>query len=372
MGKLIRLLVILVVIGAGVVGVYAWLRGKDGAGDGLKTVDVETGAITEKAIAVGQIKPRLEFKVKSKIPGIVKRCFVEVGERVRAGDPLFEIAPDPTPSELVQVEREVESRRAAYDRAKADFDRLRQLHAEGIVAKGDLDAAREAFDRARIELARAEDGLALTRKGRIEGRGSEMESIVRAPAGGVLLARQVNPGDPVVPLTSYQPGTDMATVADMSDLIFQGTVDEIDVGKLQVGVEARIKIGALPDKPVTGRISRIAPQAKEKDGARLFDIELELDPAASLTLRAGYSANADLVIREKTGILVIPERLVTFEDGGKKAFVEVPGDAPGAEPKRIEITTGLSDGLNVEVLSGLSKGDKVIQRPPKEISGLPG
>jgi HlyD family secretion protein len=372
MGKLIRLLVILVVIGGGIVGVYAWLRGKDSGDGGLKTVDITSGAITEKAIAVGQIKPRLEFKVKSKISGLVKRCFVEVGQVVQAGDPLFEIAPDPTPTELVQVEREVESRRTAFDRAQADFRRIEELNRQGIVARGDLDAAREDFERTRIELARAQDALALTRKGRIEGRGSEMESIVRAPAGGVVLARQVNPGDPVVPLTSYQPGTELATVADMRDLIFQGTVDEIDVGKLGVGVLARIKIGALPDQAVTGRISRIAPQAKEKDGARLFDIELELDPSPGITLRAGYSANADLIIREKTDVLLVPERVVTFEDGGKKAFVEVPGDAPGAEPKKIEITTGLSDGLNVEVVSGLSKGDKVVQRPPKEISGLPG
>ncbi len=370
MGRLIRLLVILVVIGAGVVGVYAWLRGKDAADGGLQTVEVTTGAITEKAIAVGQIKPRLEFKVKSKISGLVKRCFVEVGQTVRTGDPLFEIAPDPTPTELVQVEREVEARRTGFIRAKADYERMRQLHSEGILSRGELDAAQESFERARIELARAEDAAALTRKGRIEGRGSEMESIVRAPAGGVVLSRQVNPGDPVVPLTSYQPGTELATVADMSDLIFVGTVDEIDVGKLAVGIPARIKVGALPDQQVAGRISRIAPQATEKDGARLFDVELELDAAPGITLRAGYSANADLVIREKTDILLVPERLVTFEEDGKQAFVEVPSDVPGAEPKRLQIETGLSDGLNIEVISGLAKGDKVIQRPPKEITGL--
>jgi HlyD family secretion protein len=160
----------------------------------------------------------------------------------------------------------------------------------------------------------------------------------------------------------------MATIADMSDLIFKGTVDEIDVGKMRVGLQARIKVGALPSDVVTGRVSRIAPQAQQKEGATLFDVEIELDPANRITLRAGYSANADVIIREKKDVLVIPERLVSFEDGGRKATVEIPGATPKAAPKKVAIKTGISDGLNVEVVSGLARGTKVIERPPKEIS----
>jgi HlyD family secretion protein len=171
-----------------------------------------------------------------------------------------------------------------------------------------------------------------------------------------------------VPLTSYQPGTEMATIADMSDLIFKGTVDEIDVGKLAAGMPARIKVGALPTDVVNGHVSRIAPQAQQKEGATLFDVEIELDPSNKITLRAGYSANADVIIREKKDVLTIPERLVTFEDGGKKATVELAGAGPKVQPKKTEIKTGISDGLNVEVVSGLKKGDRVVERPPKEIS----
>src|SRR5450759_1192132 len=123
-----------------------------------------------------------------------------------------------------------------------------------------------------------------------------MESIVRAPAAGTVLTRTVNPGDPITPLTSYQPGTEMATIADMSDLIFKGTVDEIDVGKLSAGMLARIKVGALPSDVVNGHVSRIAPQAQQKEGATLFDVEIELDPSTKITLRAGYSANADVIL----------------------------------------------------------------------------
>ena len=194
-----------------------------------------------------------------------------------------------------------------------------------------------------------------------------MDSIIRAPAAGTILTRAVNPGDPVVPLTSYQPGTELATIADMSDLIFKGTVDEIDVGKLHVSLPARIKVGALPTDVVTGKVARIAPQAQQKDGATLFDLEIELDPGQKIVLRAGYSANADLIIREKKDVVTIPERLVTFEDGGKKAFVELPGRNPKDEPKKVEITTGISDGLNIEVTGGVKKGDQLVQRPPKQI-----
>jgi len=215
-----------------------------------------------------------------------------------------------------------------------------------------------------VAMTKAEQNRDLTRKGRLTVSGTE--SIIRAPAAGTILTRTVNPGDPIVPLTSYQPGTEMATIADMRDLIFKGTVDEIDVGKLSVGMQTRIKVGALPTDVVTGKVSRIAPQAQQKEGATLFDVEVELEPS-KITLRAGYSANADVIIREHKDVLVIPERLVTFADGGKKASVEVPGSDPKS-PKKVDIKTGISDGLNVEVLSGLKKGEKVVERPPKEIS----
>ncbi len=236
-----------------------------------------------------------------------------------------------------------------------------------MTAKSDLDVKREAFELAKVALAKAEQERDLTRNGRIDTASVSMESIIRAPAAGTVLTRAVNPGEPVVPLTSYQPGTELAAIADMSDLIFKGTVDEIDVGKLKMALPARIKVGALPTDVVTGKVARIAPQAQQKDGATLFDVEIELDPA-TVTLRAGYSANADLIIRERTDVLTIPERVVIFEDGGKKTFVEVPGATEKAEPVKTAVKLGVSDGLNVEVAEGLSLGAKVLERPPKKLT----
>ena len=364
MRKLWKTLFILVVLAGASAGLYAWTRnGKKGDGD-FKQVEVIQGSIVEKAVAVGQIQPRQKFSVKSKISGIVKRALAQVGDTVTAGDPLFEIAPDPTPLEVTEVDRQVESAEASFRRAEGDYQRSLQLSRSGVLPKSDVEAKKESYDLAHVALTKAEQNRDLTRKGRLTISGTE--SVIRAPAAGTILTRTVNPGDPIVPLTSYQPGTEMATIADMRDLIFKGTVDEIDVGKLSVGMPTRIKVGALPTDVVTGRVSRIAPQAQQKEGATLFDVEVELEPS-KITLRAGYSANADVIIREKKDVLVIPERLVTFADGGKKASVELPGSDPKS-PKKVDIKTGISDGLNVEVLSGLTKGQKIVERPPKEIS----
>ncbi len=364
MRKLWKTLFILVLLAGASAGLYAWTRSGNKSDGGLKHVEVIEGSIVEKAVAVGQIQPRQKFSVKSKISGIVKRALAQVGDTVQAGDPLFEIAPDPTPLEITEVDRQVESAAASFRKADGDYQRSLQLSRSGVLPKSDVEAKKESYDLAHVALTKAEQNRDLTRKGRLTISGTE--SVISAPAAGTILTRTVNPGDPIVPLTSYQPGTEMATVADMRDLIFKGTVDEIDVGKLAVGMTTRIKVGALPTDVVTGRVSRIAPQAQQKEGATLFDVEVELDPS-KITLRAGYSANADVIIREKKDVLVIPERLVTFSDGGKKASVEVPGADPKS-PKKVDIKTGISDGLNIEVLSGLKKGDKLVERPPKEIS----
>ncbi len=368
MGKLIRILIILAVLGGGAFVLYARIIKKHETKPGLTMVTVRRGDITEKALAVGEIQPRVKIQVKSKISGIVRRCFVEVGDHVEAGDPLFEVAPDPTPQELLSVDNRVRSAQASFDKAKADFQRSAMLFKRGLLPKSQLDAAQETYELARVSLEQARADQELTRKGRVTEGATRVETVIRAPITGTVLSRDVDRGDPVVPLTSYQPGTQLASLANMHDLIFKGTVDEIDVGKIRVGLPCRIKVGALPNATVTGHISRIAPQAKKSEGATLFDVEAELDKGTAVVLRAGYSANANVIIKEVKNVLLIPERLVHFEDGGKKTTVDIPGVGPDSKPRTVPVKLGLSDGLNVQILSGLKEGDKVIQRPPKEIS----
>ena len=369
MGKVVKILLVFVLLAAFVVGGYAWVQDQRSDKPSYTLVEVTRGDITEKAVAVGQIQPRLKFDIKSKISGIVRNAPVKVGDKVEAGDPVFEISPDPTPGELLEAERQVDSAQSAYNRANTDMERSQELMDKGLESKDTHDTKHETYELARIELNSARNRLQLIQEGRISGRGQKMESVIRSPAAGIMLERLVNPGDSVVPLTGYMEGTKLATIADMSDLIFKGTVDEIDVGKLQPGLPVRLKVGALPDATITGHLTRIAPQAIEKENAKLFEVEIELDVHDGVLLRAGYSANADLVIREKQKILLIPERLVIFEEEAANSFVEIPGEVPEAEPRKVPVETGLSDGLNIEVISGLKGGDKIVQRPPREIEG---
>jgi HlyD family secretion protein len=330
----------------------------------FKTVDIVRGIVVEKALAVGSIRPDREIAVKSKISGIVKRSYREVGDRVQAGDPLFEILPDPTPLELTEARREVEIAQNIFEQAKRKSDRSQALKDQGILANQEWEVADKEIQDAKIRLTLATERLALVEKGHVRSEHMNVESIIRAPITGTVLELLVHEGDPVVPLTSYQAGTALTSLADMSTLLFKGTVDEIDVGKLKEGMPARIKVGALPDAKVDGKVYKISPKSKTAEGATLFDVEITLLPSPGVVLRAGYSANADVVVREKDNVLLVPERLVTFASG--KSTVEIPG-VGDAEPTKREIKVGLSDGINVEVTDGLKEKESVVERPPKKI-----
>jgi HlyD family secretion protein len=354
-----------VLVCAGGVTAVLYSKSNSSKTNGFKTVPVARGSVVEKALAIGAIKPKREIAVKSKISGIVKTSYREIGDKVKPGDPLFDIIPDPTPMELTEARRELEIARNVFDQAKKKYDRARTLREQGILATQDWEQADKDIQDSKIRLELANERLALIEKGRVKSERMAVESIIRSPIAGTVLELLVNEGDPVVPLTSYQAGTALTNLADMNTLVFKGTVDEIDVGKLHEGMPAHIKIGALPDAKVEGKIYKISPKSKTAEGATLFDVEIELLPAKGVVLRAGYSANAEIAVREKHDVLLVPERLVTFADG--KASVELPATTEKGQPTKKEIKTGLSDGMNVEVAEGLQEKDLVVERPPKKI-----
>jgi HlyD family secretion protein len=366
MGRFIKMLIGIVALGGLGFGVFLLVpRDAAGKANAFNLIPVERGTIVDKALATGQIVPEQEIQVKSQISGIVKVCYAQVGDKVQAGDRLFQIIPDPTPLEVTEAERRLDLAEVAYRQARTELDRSRRLLDSGILARDKYDATQEAHDQARIQRDLARERLALLKEGQIQTKAGGIDSVIRAPASGTVLERHVDPGDPVVPLTTYQEGTALMTLADMDRLVFKGTVDEIDVGKLREEMPVRIQIGALPEAEVLGHLARIAPKAKEEEGSTLFDVKVEIDEAGDVVLRAGYSANANIVIQEKEDVLLLPERLVLFED--EATFVELPPVEEGAEPEKVQITVGLSDGLNVEIVAGLDEGSQVVERPPREI-----
>lgn len=358
--KIFFIAIIVIIIGS---VLFFAIDGSANKEEGNKTVAVERGTIVDKALAVGKIDPRQEISIKSKIPGIVKKIYVDVGDYVNVGDPLFDIAPDPTPIELTQAKREVEIRQVAYDNTKRELDRAKTLLDRDLASPQEYDTKKTACDDARLRLQLAQEELSLIESG-YSTSSSKVNNIIKSPFNGTVLSKLVEEGDPIVPLTSYQAGTDLMTLAKMDDLIFKGNVDEIDVGKLHEGMEAEIEIGAFTSQDkIIGVLKKISPKAHKEEGATLFEVEIEITESHGNFLRAGYSANADIIITKKENILFIPERLITTKDSAQ--FVEVQ-DTAAVVTKR-EIQTGLSDGINIEVSDGLNEGELVIERPPKEI-----
>lgn len=328
----------------------------------IKLVAATRGDIQEKALAVGTIEPEKEIKVKSTIPGIVAEVLFKVGDAVQAGAPIFKISPNPTPLEYVEARRAMELAEVTMLKLKGDWTRQLELYKGNLISKSEMDATEGTYREAELRYKTSAERFELLEKGRIRMANRDINSLVNSPISGVILSQSVFQGDPVVPLTNYQPGTELCSLADMGSLLFKGTVDEIDVGKIADGMPAEIQIGALPDAKIPGRVDRIFPKAKKEGNATLFDIWILIGDAPKVTLRAGFSSTASIRIRESRGVVLIPERLILFEDG--KKFVEVPD---GEKSRKVEVRTGLSDGLNIEVLDGLKEGDKVVERPPREI-----
>jgi HlyD family secretion protein len=329
----------------------------------LPKIKVTRGNIVDKALAVGTIEPEFEISVKSKVSGAVSRIFADAGTYVRAGQPLLEVRPDPTPLELAEAKRNLQMAQVEMDNVGRERVRQESLREKQLTSLKEYEDFQQKFDETDLRLKLSRERLDLLEKGKVRIGGTNIESIIKAPIDGFVLKKSVEVGDPVTPLTSYQEGTVLMKMANMERLLFKGTVDEIDVGKLREGMEAEIKVGALPTDKIMGKLTKISLKADKKENATVFPIEIVVPKASNSTLRAGYSANANVIIRKKDSVLVIPERVVTFRNDS--AFVKVFLGADKSEDRQIK--TGLSDAINVEVVEGLKEGEEILEKPVKKI-----
>ena len=314
-------------------------------------------------MAIGTIEPRVEVGVKSILAGVVRKRYAEVGDYVKKGAPLLEISPNPTPLELIELRRSIEMRQIELKNLQKELERQTELKKQNLNSDTDVELAQRRVDESTVQLSLSQERLSLQESGRIVGGDNAVETVIRSPIDGFVLEDSIEIGDPVVPLTPYQEGTVLMRMAAMKDLIFRGTVDEIDVGRLTEGMPVVIKIGALPDAQVKGKLSKIWLKARKQEQATVFPIEIVLTEVTGTTLRAGYSANAEVIIARRDSVVLIPERLITQRNDS--SFVTVKKDDGTGEERRIK--TGLSDAINVEVLEGLTVGEQVQEKPPKEI-----
>ncbi len=341
-----------------------FLSGSNGDGeDMLPKIKVVKDNIVDMALAVGTIEPKNEISIKSKISGVVSYIFAEPGTYVKFGDPLLEVRPDPTPLELAEAKRNVELAQVELDNTTKEKVRQESLLKSALISNREFDDFLQNFQQSELKLQIVKEKLALIESGKINIGGKKIETVIKSSIDGFVLSKSVEVGDPVTPLTSFQEGTVLMKLANMENLLFKGTVDEIDVGKLHEGMEAEIKIGALPDAKIKGTLQKISLKAEKNDNTTVFPIEILLSLSNGTTLRAGYSANANIVIQRKDSVLVIPERVVTFRNDS--AFVKIVLAADEEEERYIE--TGLSDAISVEVISGLALDDEVFEKPIKKI-----
>lgn len=339
------------------VGTFVYLfmnsRGKEQRYELLSPV---TGDIERSAILTGKIEPRDEIEIKPQISGIVAEINVEAGDMVTAGDVIAKIKVVPDESQLAAARSRVNSARLALEDARVKYERDRQLYDKKVIAREELENSRLKYDNATEELNAALDAYSIVRDGISTADASSSNTLVRATASGLILDVPVKVGSSVIQANTFNDGTTIATVADMNDLIFRGKVDETEVGSLSVGQKVTVTVGAIPDYRCDAVIEYISPKGTETNGTNTFEIKAAVDPSgASTALRAGYSANATVTLSSARGVQTVPESAITFE--GDSTFVYVLTDSVGTQRfERRSVTTGVSDGVNIELLTPLDKG----------------
>lgn len=314
-----------------------------------------TATIIKKTVATGSVVPRKEIAIKPQVSGILDELYVEPGMEVSEGDLIAKVTIVPNMIALSAAETRVNRSRINLENAETEFARNRQLWEQGVVSEANFKVFELDLRTAREEVAAAEDNLAVIREGARKKSSYSTNTLVKATASGMVLEVPVEEGDSVIEANTFNDGTTIATVADMDEMIFEGNVDESEVGKLEEGMELLLTVGAIETEQFRADLEYIAPKGIEEDGAIQFEIRAAVDLKEDLFVRANYSANADIVLDRRNDVLAIQESWLQFEDGVPHVEVET---SPQMFERR-EVETGLSDGIQIEILSGLSEGDNI-------------
>jgi HlyD family secretion protein len=349
------LLILLVVMIIG--GSFMYLFKKSQAKPVLyQTETAEITDIVKKTVATGSIVPRQSVDVKPKVTGVLTELyFRDPGAKVTQGTAIAKITIIPDAQVVNQAEASVRSAQISYDNAKREMERNEALFKQGVVSEAELFSFRTAFALAKQQLDAGGSNLQLVKEGATRSQGKLSSLIVTATTDGTIIDVPVKVGYSVIQANSFNPGTTIATIANMDDMIFDGRVDEAEVAKIAKDNKLKIKVGAIEKDMFEGKLEYIAPQGKELDGAIQFEIKASVTQKPGIYIRAGYSANADIVLDERKQVLAIREALVQYD--GTKPFVEV--ETMPQTFVRKDVTLGLSDAIKIEVLSGVTKTDKI-------------
>ncbi len=312
--------------------------------------------ISSQAVATGKLNPEEEIELKPQISGIVDKIIVEEGDVVKKGELIAKIRVVPNEQSLANAKSRIATAKLSFENTNTQYQRDKKLFEKGVISIQNFETSELSFSQAKETLRQAQNDYQIIKRGSISGGNAANTNII-AQISGTILEIPVREGDQVIQSNNFNAGTTIATIADMSHMIFEGKVDEAEVGKISEGKDITVVLGAINDKEFPAKLTFVAPKGKEENGAVQFTIKANVKIDAIENIRAGYSANAEIDLEGKDSVLAIKEALLQYKRGSDKPFVEIQNEDGKFKRKNIKI--GISDGINVEVLDGVDKDDKI-------------
>lgn len=355
MKKALKILLAVVVIGIFVYTIYFLYQKSQAEPVVYETISPTVTNVIKSTMATGSVVPRKEVEIKPKVSGIVEELYVEAGEHVKQGDLIAKIKIIPDMVNLNNAQSRVNRAKINFEDARRQYDRQKDLFDQGVIARAEFETVDIAFKSATEEVEAAENNLELIKEGQTARGGSPTNTLVRSTVDGMILDVPVEVGNSVIESNTFNDGTTVAIIADMGDMIFEGKIDETEVGKIHQGMPLILTVGAIDNATFHATLEFISPKGVEENGAIQFEIKANVELKEDFFIRSGYSANAAVVLARADSVMAIPESLLQFEKDSTYVEVEV---APKTYEKKF-IKTGISDGIQVEVVEGLSLEDKI-------------
>ena len=354
-----KIIKIVVIVGTAVSLLFVLKYFKDANASDIKDYETESPfytSIVKEVIATGKLNPEDEIELKPQVSGIIDKILVEEGDIVKRGDLIARIRVVPNEQAVISANSRINSARLSYNNAKTLFDRSKKLFEKGVISKQDFENSELSMEQSKEGLTQAQNDYKIIKKGTLTG-GSAANTNILAQISGTILEIPVREGDQVIESNNFNAGTTIATVADMTIMIFEGQVDETEVSKIKEGSEIKVILGALEEEEFNAKLTFVAPKGIELAGAVQFVIKANVNIPQNINVRAGYSANAIMETGNKENILCIKESLLQFNRITDKPFVEIQQEDGSYKSKNVEI--GISDGINVEILEGVTENDKI-------------
>ena len=358
--KKIRGIILLVILGLVVLWTFfvLWNKSRPKV-DVFEIVTPTMGTIENKTIATGRVEPRDEILIKPQISGIVSEVMKEAGQKVALGEVIATVKVIPEMGQLNSAESRVRVADISIKQVQAEYERQKSLYDSKVISKEEYDASYATFKKAEEEKSNAQDALDIVREGVAKKYANLSNTQIRSTISGMILDVPIKAGNSVIQANTFNDGTTIASVANMNDLIFRGNIDETEVGKIKEGMPIVLTIGALSGETFDARLEYISPKGTDSNGAVLFEIKAAVRGVPdSVFIRAGYSANGEIVLARASNVLTIPESSVEFSNDSAYVY-KVKEEKPRQEFEKIPITIGISDGVKVEVKKGLTVNDKI-------------